>query len=111
VEYILPPGSTGAAPHVHHGHAEHFHILDGEITFDLDGAETTVGARGSVSVPIGAPHGFRNTSSDWARCLFRLTPAGYENYFRDVHRALEAGQTLDPERLAALRNAYSTDTL
>jgi quercetin dioxygenase-like cupin family protein len=34
VEYSFPPGGLGAAPHVHHGHAEHFHVLDGEITFD-----------------------------------------------------------------------------
>jgi hypothetical protein len=30
---------------------------------------------GSVSVPVGATHGFRNASSGWARCLFLLTPA------------------------------------
>lgn len=111
VEYSFPPGAVGAAPHVHRGHAEHFHILDGEVTFDLGDSETTVGAGGTVSVPIGAAHGFRNTSSAWARCLFLLTPAGYEDYFRDVHRALEAGEPLTPDRLAALRSAYATDTL
>jgi quercetin dioxygenase-like cupin family protein len=111
VEYAFPPGAVGAAPHVHHGHAEHFHILEGEITFDLGGTVMTVGAGGSVSVPVGTAHGFRNASDGWARCLFLLTPAGYENYFRDIHRALEAGETLDTVRLAKLRARYRTQTL
>ncbi|MFJ6217102.1 cupin domain-containing protein [Streptomyces sp. NPDC092296] len=111
VEYRFPPGSIGAAPHIHHGHAEHFHVLEGEVTFDLAEGASTLGAGGSVSVPIGAAHGFRNASSDWARCLFLITPAGYEEYFRDIHRALEAGEPLDPDRLAALRARYATDTL
>lgn len=111
VEYRLPPGAVGAAPHIHRSHAEHFHILDGEITFDLGDTETTVGAGGTVSVPTGTAHGFRNTSSAPSRCLFLLTPAGYEDYFRDIHRALEAGESLDPARLAALRSAYATETL
>jgi quercetin dioxygenase-like cupin family protein len=111
VEYSFPPGAVGAAPHVHHGHAEHFHILDGEITFDLSGTVLAVGAGGSVSVPAGTAHGFRNASAGWARCLFLLTPAGYENYFRDIHRALEAGETPDAARLAELRTAYRTQTL
>ncbi|MGR7002432.1 cupin domain-containing protein [Yinghuangia aomiensis] len=111
VEYALPPGAVGAAPHVHHAHAEHFHVLDGDITFDLADGAVTFGAGGSVSVPIGAAHGFRNTTEAWARCLFLLTPAGYEDYFRDVHRALEAGETLDGDRLAALRAKYATETL
>jgi quercetin dioxygenase-like cupin family protein len=111
VEYAFPPGAVGAALHVHHGHAEHFHILDGEITFDLGGTVRTAGAGASVSVPAGTAHGFRNDSGDWARCLFLLTPAGYENYFRDMHRALEAGEALDTARLAELRARYRTQTL
>jgi len=111
VEYAFPPGTVGAAPHVHQGHAEHFHILDGEITFDLGGKVMTAGAGGSVSVPPGVAHGFRNASGGWARCLFLLTPAGYENYFRGIHRALEAGETLDTARLAELRARYRTQTL
>jgi quercetin dioxygenase-like cupin family protein len=111
VEYAFPPGSIGAGPHIHRGHSEHFHILDGQVTFDLGGTEVAVAAGGSVSVPIGAAHGFRNASGDWARCLFLLTPAGYEGYFREVDRALAAGGPLDAGKLAALRARYATDTL
>ncbi|MFE0465287.1 cupin domain-containing protein [Kitasatospora sp. NPDC058965] len=111
VEYRFPAGAIGAAPHVHHGHAEHFHVLAGEVTFDLPDGASTLGAGGTVSVPIGTAHGFRNASADEARCLFLLTPAGYEDYFRDIHRAIERGEPLDPDRLAALRARYATETL
>jgi quercetin dioxygenase-like cupin family protein len=111
VEYVLPPGAVGAAPHIHRGHAEHFHVLDGEMTFELEGRVAAVGAGGTVSVPIGAAHGFRNLSARPARCLFLLTPAGYENYFREIDRALAAGADLTPERLAVLRSGYQTETL
>ncbi|MFG2005798.1 cupin domain-containing protein [Spirillospora sp. NPDC048911] len=111
VEYTFPPGAIGASPHVHHGHEEHFQVLDGEVTFDLADGPLAVGAGGAVSVPKGAAHGFRNASDDWARCLFLLTPSGYENYFREIHQALERGEELDAERLSALRAAYDTVTL
>ncbi|GAA1935553.1 cupin domain-containing protein [Kitasatospora viridis] len=111
VEYTFPAGAVGAAPHVHHGHAEHFHVLEGEVTFDLPDGATALGPGGTVSVPIGLAHGFRNASAAQARCLFLLTPAGYEDYFREVHRAIEAGRPLDPDGLAALRAEYATDTL
>jgi quercetin dioxygenase-like cupin family protein len=110
VEYVFPAGTIGAAPHIHRDHTEYFHVLDGEITFDLGADPVALGAGGSAVVPADAPHGFRNTSSGSARCLFLITPAGYENYFRDVHRALQAGETLDPDRLMALRAAYATET-
>lgn len=108
VEYRFPPGALGAAPHVHHGHEEHFQILDGEVTFDLGDESVAVGAGGTVSVPRGVAHGFRNASDSWASCLFILTPAGYENYFRDIHRALEEGQMLTPDYLNSLRARYRT---
>jgi hypothetical protein len=40
-----------------------------------------------------------------------LSPAGYENYFRDVHRALLSGEELTPRRLSELRAAYGTFTV
>jgi len=110
IEHRLPPGATGAAPHIHHGHAEHFHVLDGLITFGTADGTVTLGAGGTVSVPAGAVHGFANTCAEPARCLVMLSPAGYENYFRDVHRALAAGEELDQARLSQLRAAYRTLT-
>ncbi|RJL34159.1 cupin domain-containing protein [Bailinhaonella thermotolerans] len=108
VEYHMPPGALGAAPHVHHGHEEGFWVLSGEITFDLADGPRTLARGGMVHVPRGVAHGFRNAGDTPASCLFLLSPAGYENYFRDVHRALENGEDLTPDRLAELRARYDT---
>ncbi|SHE98927.1 cupin domain-containing protein [Streptoalloteichus hindustanus] len=111
VEFRFPPGALGAAPHVHHGHEEYFYVLDGEVTFDVDRGARTVGAGGAVAVPRGVAHGFRNEGTAWARCLFVLTPAGYEDYFRAIDRALTHGEELTGDRLAALRARFATETL
>jgi hypothetical protein len=42
-------------------------------------------------------------------CLF--TPAGYENYFRDVHEALADGAALTDELLAAHRLRFGTTSV
>ncbi len=111
VECVLEPGALGAAPHVHHAHAEHFHVVSGEVLFDVDGAVVEAGPDTWVSVPRGCAHGFRNASPDDAlvRCL--VTPAGYENYFRSIDAAIEAGVSLEAAALASMRAEYSTDTL
>src|SRR5687767_898445 len=89
VEFTLPPGSIGAAPHIHHVHTKDFVVIAGEVTFDLltDGqaAAETVGAGAAVTVPKGVAHGFRNSGTAPARLIGLFRPAGYEQYFRDVH--------------------------
>jgi hypothetical protein len=37
-----------------------------------------------------------------------MTPAGYENYFRDVHAAVSAGAEATEELLAEFRGRYRT---
>ncbi|AHH94655.1 cupin domain-containing protein [Kutzneria viridogrisea] len=113
VEQWLAPGALGAAPHVHHGHEEDFVVLDGEITFDVvqDGKRSSevVGAGGSVAVPRGAGHGFRNEGSTAARCLVVFTPAGYEDYFREVSRLVANGHQPSNEELNELRAQFRTE--
>lgn len=108
VETVLPAGALGAAPHIHHAHEEYFLVTDGEVTFDVPGGAEVVGAGGSVAVPRGRAHGFRNASDTEARLTLMFTPAGYENYFRDVARAAAAGEPITPELLAELRGRQRT---
>jgi quercetin dioxygenase-like cupin family protein len=108
VESELPAGAVGAAPHVHHGHEEYFLITAGEVTFDLEDGVEVVGAGGAVAVPRGRPHGFRNAGSVPAVILGLFTPAGYENYFREVAAAFAAGVQVTPELLAELRAKQQT---
>jgi oxalate decarboxylase/phosphoglucose isomerase-like protein (cupin superfamily) len=61
-----------------------------------------------VAVPRGRAHGFRNASGADARLTMMFTPAGYENYFRDVARAAADGEPITPELLAELRGRQQT---
>ena len=107
VEMLLDPGALGAAPHVHHGHEEDFVVLEGELTFDVGHTEV-VSAGGSLAVPRGTAHGFRNASGRKARCLMILTPAGYEDYFREIGRMVAAGHEPTAEELDTLRADFNT---
>lgn len=108
VETFLEPGALGASPHVHHGHEEAFVVTEGDITFDVTTHEEVIGAGGSISVPRGAAHGFRNASTEPARCLVVFTPAGYEDYFREVSRMVVAGHVPTTEELNLLRAEFNT---
>jgi uncharacterized cupin superfamily protein len=108
VELTLEPGALGASPHVHNSHEEDFVVLDGVITFATATGDEAVDAGGSLTVPRGTPHGFRNDSARTARCLMIFTPAGYEDYFREVSRMVAAGHEPSPAELDALRADHDT---
>ncbi|GAA3576486.1 hypothetical protein GCM10022235_52900 [Kribbella ginsengisoli] len=108
VESVLSAGALGAAPHVHHGHEEYFLVTDGEVTFDTADGVLAVGAGGSVAVPRGQAHGYRNASSSVARLTTLFTPAGYENYFRAVASAAASGVEITPSLLNELRAEQRT---
>ena len=111
VEYRLPPYSVGAEEHVHNDHSEQFMVASGEVVFRVAGDEVVVGPGSVLAVPEGVAHAFRNEGHEDALIVFLLTPAGYEEYFRDVDALLAREGHADPSDLAELRQAYGTDTL
>ncbi|MER6474200.1 cupin domain-containing protein [Streptomyces collinus] len=107
-EFSLAPGTIGARPHVHEGHDEYFYVLEGELTLHTGDGETTAGPGALLAATRGTPHGFRNAGDVTARALCLYTPAGYEDYFRDVHAAVSAGAEATDELLAEFRARYQT---
>lgn len=107
-EFSLAPKTVGARPHVHEGHDEYFYVLEGELTLHNGDGEVTAGPGDLLAATRGTPHGFRNAGTVTARALCLYTPAGYENYFRDVHAAVSAGAVATDELLAEFRGRYRT---
>ncbi|GIE34928.1 cupin [Actinoplanes italicus] len=107
-EFTLAPGIVGARPHVHHGHDEYFYVLEGELTVHDGEGEVTAGPGHSLSAVRGAPHGYRNAGDSPVRGLCLYTPAGYEDYFRQVHAAVDAGAELTESLLAEFRSRFRT---
>lgn len=107
-EFTLGAGTIGARPHVHHAHDEFFYVLDGELTLHDGDGEVTAGPGHLLAALRGAPHGFRNASDRPARGLCLYTPAGYEDYFRQVHAAAAAGAEVDDAMLTEFRSRFNT---
>ena len=114
-EAIVPPGG-GPPPHVHRREEEGFYVLDGEITFTVNGEQVVATAGTFTNMPVGTTHSFKNESDRSARMLISVAPAGLEKMFFEVGVLLEEGATtaLPPtheeiERLLAVAPRYGIE--
>ena len=64
--------------HVHADEDDAFYILEGELTFVLDGEDVAAPAGTFVLVPPGVEHGFRNDTAHPVRMLNLHAPAGFD---------------------------------
>lgn len=91
-EALVPPGG-GPPPHVHSREEEGFFILEGEITFTINGERVVATAGMFANMPVGTPHSFKNESNKPAKMLISLAPAGLEKMFFEVGVPLAEGAT------------------
>jgi quercetin dioxygenase-like cupin family protein len=89
-EALVPP-SGGPPPHTHSREEESFYILDGEITFTVNGERLLAGPGAFANMPTGSLHSFKNESDRPARMLISVAPAGLENMFFEVGTPLPPG--------------------
>ena len=82
IEMHVPPGG-GPPPH-RHDFEEMFTILDGEIELTFRGVSEVAKEGETINVPANAPHVFRNVSERPARLLCLCSPAGQEEFFKEV---------------------------
>ena len=92
IEALVGPGG-GPPPHVHSREEEGFYILEGEITFTINGERVVATAGMFANMPVGTPHSFKNESSRPAKMLVSVAPAGLERMFFEVGVALPEGAT------------------
>jgi quercetin dioxygenase-like cupin family protein len=74
-------GGFGPPRHVHTREDEVFHVVEGDVCFEIDGRRQAAGPGTTVWMPRGVPHGFR-VESPVARMLGIITPGDYEHLFR-----------------------------
>jgi hypothetical protein len=105
-------------PHVHSREEEGFYILEGEITFTVNGERVVAKAGTFANMPVGTPHSFRNESSRLAKMLISVAPAGLEKMFFEVGVPLAEGATtaLPPtkaeiEKLLSVAPGYGIEIL
>ena len=114
-EAIVSPGG-GPPPHVHSREEEGFYILEGEITFSINGERVVAKVGVFANMPVGTPHSFKNESDKPARMLISVAPAGLEKMFFEFGVPLPEGSTtaLPPtkeeiEKLLAVAPRYGIE--
>lgn len=114
-EAIVPPGG-GPPPHVDSREEEGFYILDGEITFTIDGKRLVATAGMFANMPVGTLHSFKNESSRPAKMLISVAPAGLEKMFFEFGVPVPQGATTAPpptkeeiEKLLAIAPRYGIE--
>jgi mannose-6-phosphate isomerase-like protein (cupin superfamily) len=74
----VQPHSGGPPPHTHADEDDSFYILEGELTFGVEGEEVAAGPGTFVLVPPGVEHTFANGGDTIARFLNIHAPAGFD---------------------------------
>lgn len=113
-EAIVPPGG-GPPPHVHSREEESFYILEGEITFQVDGKQIVATEGMFANMPVGSLHSFKNNTDKTAHMILSVAPAGLENMFFEVGMPAEFGQVpplpsqAEIEKLLAIAPKYGVE--
>jgi mannose-6-phosphate isomerase-like protein (cupin superfamily) len=90
VEHPLPPRALGSPVHTHRNEDEYSYVLEGRVGVQLGDEIVEAGPGDLVFKPRGIPHAFWNAGDEPARLLEIISPAGFENYFREVAPLLAA---------------------
>ena len=112
VEAVEEPGS--AAPlHVHHGEAEAFYVVEGQIELTCGGQSLTASAGDFVYTPKDVPHKYAVVGDRPARVLLLFSRPGFERFFAEGGAPLDeppAGPP-DPEAMRRLIEKYDLELL
>jgi mannose-6-phosphate isomerase-like protein (cupin superfamily) len=105
MERTLPPRGRRPLPHRHVNCSEAFWVLDGTVTFVLDGVSQQGRRDDFLLVPRGAAHTFGNDGGEPARLLVLHAPAA-DAYFVELEAlwSREAPPTPEEERALMARH-------
>ena len=115
VDVIVEPNGCVAAAHCHPYQTETFEILEGEITFKVDGTKVVAKAGERLRVDPGAAHKFWNSGTTDARFRCEVRPAlQFEQLIETMFSLAQEGMTNkkgmpNPFRLAVIANAHFDD--
>jgi quercetin dioxygenase-like cupin family protein len=104
-EVVIEPAFAGPPPHVHERMHEMAYVLEGTLSMELGEETVDLGPGSFVCIPPGLVHTFSNPSAETVRLLNFNTPAGWENYMRDLAATLAAGSPT-PEEIARIASRH-----
>jgi mannose-6-phosphate isomerase-like protein (cupin superfamily) len=74
----IQPRRGGPPIHAHTDEDDSFYILEGELTFTVEGDEVVAGPGTFVLVPPGLQHTFKNDTDEVVRMVNVHAPAGFD---------------------------------
>lgn len=74
----IQPHRDGPGLHAHAAEDDAFYLLEGELTFEVDGEEVVAGPGTFVLVPPGVEHSFANRGDAIVRMVNVHAPAGFD---------------------------------
>jgi len=104
VEHPFPVGAL-VPPHLHTREDEYSIVTEGEIGFRSGDREVVLGPGGYITKPRHEMHAMWNAGATPARMIEIISPAGFEEFFRDVLDLAAAGPP-SPDAAAALTERY-----
>ncbi len=109
-ESELPGAWDGPPLHLHRAYDEAFYVIEGSVTFSLDGTARGCPAGSFVFVPRGATHGFDNPSPSGARILV-ITSPGAIRLVENIYELLAAGGQPDFAAMASLYAGHRSEVV
>lgn len=107
VEHLIPTGVIAAPLHRHSREDEYSYVLEGRVGA-IFGAEEVFAVEGElVFKPRGEWHTFWNAGNVPLRILEIISPAGFEEIFREIDAL---GDSLSPEGMALIAERYGVET-
>jgi quercetin dioxygenase-like cupin family protein len=107
VEHPFPVGAL-VPPHVHTREDEYSIVTEGQIGFRSGDREVVLGAGGYITKPRGELHAMWNAGRSPARMIEIISPAGFEQFFRELADLAEAGP-LAFDTVAGLAASYGLE--
>ena len=105
---VTPPGG-GPPPHVHSREDELFLVLEGQVSFFVEGVWTEVGVGGAVFLPKGSVHCYRNVGTTASRQWILTTPSGFEDFFARCAEEFKQAGGPDMARIVAISREYGIE--
>jgi len=107
VEHPFPVGAC-VPPHMHTREDEYSIVTEVEIGFRSGDREVVLGPGGYITKPRGKLHAMWNAGSTPARMIEIISPAGFEDFFREV-ADLQAAGPPQFETIAAVAAGYGLE--
>jgi quercetin dioxygenase-like cupin family protein len=108
VEHPFPVGAL-VPPHLHTREDEYSIVTEGEIGFRSGDREAVLGPGGYITKPRGEVHAMWNAGSVPARMIEIISPAGFENCFREMAEMLADGPPPSADAIPALVAKYGLE--